>query len=146
MPVRTHGLQHLSSRIQALARFYQLRRKDNICRHGITVSQCYALETLTQSTSTGVTALATALGINKSSASRVVDSLCEAGLAAWESLPNDARTKRVAPTRAGRTLAARIHRDIEAEHARTLHGFTLDELETCGKVLTALIESKRYRS
>ena len=32
----------------ALAKHYQMRSRDRVCRHGITVSQCYALEVIVE--------------------------------------------------------------------------------------------------
>ena len=65
----------LSMQVQAFARFYQLRNRDRVCRFGLTVSECYALEAIVESGGLSVTALAFSLGLNKSNASRVVERL-----------------------------------------------------------------------
>jgi MarR family 2-MHQ and catechol resistance regulon transcriptional repressor len=140
---RARTVTALSALIQEFARFHQLRRRDAVCRHGITVSQCYALETIVTAGTLGVTELADALALNKSSASRVVDSLYARGLATWTSTPGDARTKRVTPTAAGTALAHRIHQDIEAEHARLLQRFPQKDLDVCRQLLTSLVDAKR---
>jgi len=141
--VRSSTVSSLSTLIQAFARFHQLRRRDAVCRHGITVSQCYALETIVNAGTIGVTELAEALAMNKSSASRVVDSLFARGLTTWTSTPGDARTKRVTPTPTGLALATRIHDDIEAEHARLLRRFPQRDLDVCRQMLAALVAARQ---
>jgi MarR family 2-MHQ and catechol resistance regulon transcriptional repressor len=140
---RARAVTDLSGLIQSFARFHQVRRRDNVCRHGITVSQCYALETIVDAGTIGVIELSQALGLNKSTASRVVESLCGLGLTTWNSTPEDARTKRVTASKAGSALARRIHEDIEAEHARLLSRFPQRDLEVCRQLLTALVDAKR---
>jgi MarR family 2-MHQ and catechol resistance regulon transcriptional repressor len=140
---RKRAITDVSRLIQSFARFYQLRRRDDLCRHGVTVSQCYALETIVAAGELGVTELAHELALNKSSASRVVESLCGLGLVTWSPAPGDARAKRVTPTRAGAELSQRIHADIEQEHARLLKAFPPRDIEACRQLLSSLVADKR---
>src|ERR687885_812603 len=55
-----------------LVRIYQFRDRDRICCHDISVTQCYALETLVQHGPMRVNALAERLFLDKSTTSRVV--------------------------------------------------------------------------
>lgn len=138
-PSRARVVKDLSTLVQGYARFHQLRRRDKVCRHGITVSQCYALEAVAAAGRLSVGQLATALGLNKSSASRVADALAAAGLVTFAGRDDDGRAKDVTPTSAGATLAARIHRDIEVEHARALRGFSERDLRVATRLLTTLM-------
>jgi DNA-binding MarR family transcriptional regulator len=135
---RDLALQTLSSLIQDYARFQQQRRRDTICRHGITLSQCYALEAIVGASSLTVTALADVLGLNKSSASRVAESLATLGLVTVQRPAHNARTKLVAATPAGAALTRRIHRDIEVEHRRLLRDFSEADLDVCGRLMRSL--------
>ena len=140
---RTHAITQVSQLIQSFARFYQLRRRDELRRHGVTVSQCYALETIVAAGEIGVTELANELALNKSSASRVVESLRGLGLVTWAPAPGDARAKRVTPTRAGGALSRRIHADIEQEHTRLLNALPSRDIEACRQLLSSLVSDRR---
>ena len=136
---KASSLDGLSMRVMELARLYQLRSRDRVCRYGITVSQCYALEAIVERNGLGVTGLAGALALDKSNASRVAESLIAAGLAAVEDVPGNLRAKRVVATPKGAKLAARIAEDIRAEHEEAFGSFTRDEIEACERVLASLL-------
>lgn len=137
--------QELSERIIELARQYQMRSRNRVCRHGITVSQCYALDVLVQTGGALVTELARALALNKSTASRVAESLMALGFAEVEDVPGNDRKKRIVPTTAGRALGARITREIRAEHRAALASFSRGEIEVCGRMLDALLGAAPLR-
>ena len=136
---KASSLDGLSTRVMELARLYQLRSRDRVCRFGITVSQCYALEAIVERSGVGVTGLAQALALDKSNASRVAESLIALGLAAVEGVPGNARAKRLVATPKGAKLAARIASDIRAEHETAFGRFTREEIEACERVLASLL-------
>lgn len=139
------ALQRLSSRVMELARQYQLQSRNRVCRHGITVTQCYALEALVERDGALVTALADALSLDKSNASRVADSLVELGLAKVAPVPGNARARRLVPTAKGRRLARRIAAEIEAEHQRAFGGFNETQIDACEQMLAALLTAPAAR-
>ncbi len=132
----------LSDRIVELAKQYQMRSRNRVCRHGITVSQCYALDVLLKTGGVLVTELARALALDKSTASRVVTSLGQLGLIRVVDVAGNERKKRVIPTAAGRTLGTRIAREIRDEHRAALASFSRGDLEACGRMLDALLASR----
>lgn len=136
---QAQALQTLSERILQLARGYQLQSRNRICRHGITVAQCYALESLVDRGGALVTELATALSLDKSNASRTADALIDLGLASVVPVPGNARARRLVATRKGERLAARIAAEIETEHRRAFAAFDASQLEACERVLSALL-------
>ncbi|MDQ3071421.1 MAG: MarR family winged helix-turn-helix transcriptional regulator [Acidobacteriota bacterium] len=142
---KASSLDGLSTRVMELARLYQLRSRDRACRFGITVSQCYALEAIVERGGVGVTALAGALALDKSNASRVAESLIAIGLAAVEDVPGNARAKRLIATSKGGKLAARIAADIRAEHEKAFGSFRQDEIEACERVLASLLAAPAKR-
>lgn len=139
-PVEAAG-RTLSDRIMEMAKMYQLRSRNRVCRHGITVSQCYALEVITKSGGLLVTELAAALSLDKSTASRVADSLTRLELAVVEAVPGNDRKKRIVPTRQGASLEAKIANEIRREHQRALRQFSEHELAVSARILGALLEA-----
>jgi DNA-binding MarR family transcriptional regulator len=136
---RQQALQALSERILKLAKGYQLQSRNRICRHGITVAQCYALESLVDRGGALVTELAAALSLDKSNASRTADALIDLGLARVVPVPGNARARRLVATRKGERLAARIAAEIEQEHRAAFAGFDAAQLDACERVLSALL-------
>src|SRR5512139_3375572 len=62
-----------------LVRVYQFRDRDQICCHDVSVTQCYALETLVEHGPLRLGALAARLFLDKSTTSRVVSALVRKG-------------------------------------------------------------------
>src|SRR3954467_12482369 len=69
----------LHEAVADLVRVYQFRDRDRICCHDISVTQCYALEALTQHGAMRLSALAERLFLDKSTTSRVVRTLVRKG-------------------------------------------------------------------
>jgi len=126
----------VSDRIAALARFYQLRNRDRTCRHGLTVSECYALEAIVGG-GIGILDLGVMLGVNKSTASRVADALVAAGFAK-ASAAQDRRRRTVTATPRGVELVRKIHDEIRREHDQVLGQFDDGLLARVADVLEAL--------
>jgi len=136
-PAESSRSRIVSDRISALARYYQLRNRDRTCRHGLTVSECYALEAIAAGGGVGILDLGAVLGLNKSSASRVADALVAAGLVK-ESSGEDRRRRTVIATRRGAELVRKIHDEIRVEHERVLSQFDDVSLSRFAEMLDAL--------
>jgi MarR family 2-MHQ and catechol resistance regulon transcriptional repressor len=94
-----------------LARRYQFRNRDEICCYGLTISQCYALQTLQNGTHhTGE--LSAKLGLDISSTTRLVDQLVRKKLVHRKRGVEDGRVRQVELTEAGTKLIARIEKDF----------------------------------
>src|SRR6476646_7457918 len=65
----------LHEAVADLVRVYQFRDRDRICCHDVSVTQCYALETLVEHGPLRLSALAERLFLDKSTTSRVVSTL-----------------------------------------------------------------------
>ena len=130
--------RQLSEAILALARAYQLRDRNRVCRHGITVSQCYALEHIAANSGVTVGALAAALSLDKSTTSRVVESLRSAGLAEFVADAVHRREKPIAATPRGVALNRRIHAEILQEHLQAMARFSPRDRRACRDLLHAL--------
>lgn len=94
-----------------LARRYQFRNRDEICCYGLTVSQCYALQTL-QDGAHHTGALSGKLGLDISSTTRLVDQLVRKKLVQRKRGVEDGRVRQIELTEAGTKLMARIEKDF----------------------------------
>ncbi|MCP4248626.1 MAG: MarR family transcriptional regulator [bacterium] len=103
-----------------LVRAYQFRDREETCCHGVSVSQCYALEALDRGGSLTMGELASRLHLELSSMTRVVDGLVAEELATREADNKDRRVCRVKISRKGRSLVGRIRYDIISEHEEVL--------------------------
>jgi DNA-binding MarR family transcriptional regulator len=102
----------LQAAVADLVRVYQFRDRDRICCHDVSVTQCYALETLVEHGPMRLSALAGRLFLDKSTTSRVVATLVKKGYVAQHADARDGRAIALAATRQGRSLCTRIAGDL----------------------------------
>jgi MarR family 2-MHQ and catechol resistance regulon transcriptional repressor len=110
----------LQAAVADLVRVYQFRDRDRICCHDISVTQCYALETLVQYGHMRLSALAERLFLDKSTTSRVVSTLVRKKYVAQRADPNDGRATTLSATREGHRLYARITSDLVDQQKQLL--------------------------
>lgn len=111
----TQDSEDLYEALNQLVRVYQFRDRDRICCHDVSVSQCYALETLVKRGAVRLQALAEEMFIDKSTASRVVDTLERKGYVLRIEDAEDRRAVQVQATPAGHALYQKIRADLIAE-------------------------------
>jgi DNA-binding MarR family transcriptional regulator len=104
--------QELHSAVSELVRVYQFRDRDRICCHDISVTQCYALETLVDHGPLRQGALAERLFLDKSTTSRVVGTLLKKKYIEQLADPADGRAVLLQASRTGRALCRRITDDL----------------------------------
>ncbi len=121
-----------------LLRIYQFRDRSRICCHDISVTQCYALEALLQKGPMTLNTLAGKLYLDKSTASRVVDSLVRKGYVTRSENPDDARALRLEVTNAGEHLYSVIRRDLVAEVEEMLAEFDPDVRQATIRLMSRL--------
>ena len=129
-----------------LVRVYQFRDRERICCHDVSVTQCYALEALIGGGAQTLNALAAALYLDKSTASRVVDALEAKGYASRRPHPASGRAVLVDVTTRGRDLHARIERDILVEEQRLLDEFPPAVRARMAELLHALGQAASRRT
>ena len=110
----------LQSAIADLVRVYQFRDRDCICCHDVSVTQCYALETLVEHGPMRLSALAGRLFLDKSTTSRVVSTLVRKGYVEQRADAKDGRATTLSATRQGRRLCARITDDLVEQQRQLL--------------------------
>jgi len=109
--------------LSKLLQVYQFRDRTRICYHNVSVTQCYAISALVRCGFMGLNHLASELCLDKSTASRVVDSLERKGYVKRLADPEDGRALRLEVTPKGRDLHHRIERDLIDEHKQLLADF-----------------------
>src|SRR5687768_9457517 len=101
--------QALHTALSHLVRVYQFRDRDRICCYDVSVTQCQALETLVERGPLRSNALADALRLDKSTISRVVDTLVRKGYVDKLADAADARALSLRVSASGRALYELIH-------------------------------------
>ncbi len=111
-----------SAALQDLLRVYQLRDRERICCFDITVSECYALETLVRFGPLTLGELASRLHLDKSTTSRILRALEEKAYARRAPHAEDRRALSLEASTAGRDLYERIQIDLQNRHEGVLRG------------------------
>jgi MarR family transcriptional regulator, 2-MHQ and catechol-resistance regulon repressor len=105
----------LQAALSELVRACQFRDRKASYRHDISVTQCYALSSVVAHWPMPLNKLAAELYLDKSTTSRVVDSLVEKGYARRARDSEDARALSIEPTERGIALNSRIQMDLLKE-------------------------------
>ncbi|HFS0969421.1 TPA: MarR family transcriptional regulator [Pseudomonas aeruginosa] len=111
----TQDAEDLYEALNQLVRVYQFRDRDRICCYDVSVTQCYAIESLVKKGALRLQALAEELFLDKSTASRVVDALERKGYVVRVEDVEDRRAVQVRATVAGHELYKKIRADLIAE-------------------------------
>jgi DNA-binding MarR family transcriptional regulator len=112
--------ERLQLALAELVRVYQFRDRDKICCHDISVTQCYALETVVDHGPLRLGGLAERLFLDKSTTSRVVGTLVKKGYLQQRPDAADARAVAISATPRGERLCARINVDLVAQQRQLL--------------------------
>jgi DNA-binding MarR family transcriptional regulator len=101
--------------LSSLVRRYQFRNREEVCCYGLTVSQCYALQSLSEHDGGMASSeLASRLGLDLSTTTRVVDQLVRKKLVTRCHGARDCRVREVEVTEAGKRLVGRIEADFSS--------------------------------
>ena len=114
----------LQQAVADLVRVYQFRDRDRICCHDVSVTQCYALETLIEHGPMRLSALAERLFLDKSTTSRVVNTLVRKGYVEQRADATDGRAMLIDATRQGQRLCTRITSDLVEQQKQLLGDLT----------------------
>ena len=131
--------------VSHLVRVYQFRDRQRICYRDISVTQCYALSALVHAGAMRLDALAAQLFLDKSTASRVVDTLEQKGYVRRGEDRFDGRALRVEATRKGRALHAGIVRDLVEEQRRLIAEFPADVRRAAAALISKLARSAEQK-
>lgn len=138
----------LQAAVSELVRVYQFRDRDRICCHDISVTQCYALETLVEHGPMRSTALAERLFLDKSTTSRVVATLVKKAYVEQRQDEADGRATALLATATGRRLYKRITADLVEQQKHLLQDLEPEVREGVVRVIRGLTRAadSRFRS
>ncbi len=128
-----------------LVRAYQFRDREEICCHGLSVSQCYALDALNTQGSKTMGELAAHLHLEISTMTRVVDGLVADKLAARAEDARDRRVCRVQISRKGQSLLLRIRDELIKEHELVLREIPSESREAVITAMSHLLSAFKDR-
>jgi DNA-binding MarR family transcriptional regulator len=112
--------QAFQAAVADLVRVYQFRDRDRICCHDISVTQCHALEALVEHGQMRLSELTDRLFLDKSTTSRVVQTLVKKGYVEQRPDAADRRATALHPTGKGRRLCERITDDLVDQQKQLL--------------------------
>ncbi len=137
--------QALQGAVADLVRVYQFRDRDSICCHDISVTQCYALETVIEQGPLRLSSLAERLYLDKSTTSRVVATLVRKGYIEQRPDITDRRATTLHATRQGQRLCARINADLVEQQKQLLQDLDPDVRAAVVQVLRRLAQAADAR-
>jgi len=149
-PTREQGplqrdAEALHAAVADLVRVYQFRDRDRICCHDVSVTQCYALETLVEHGPMRLSTLAERLFLDKSTTSRVVSTLVRKGYVEQRADAKDGRATALSATRQGQRLCSRITDDLVEQQKQLLQDLDPDVRAGVVRVLRRLAQAADAR-
>jgi DNA-binding MarR family transcriptional regulator len=124
----------------AFIRIYQFRDRDQALRFGLTVVQAYTLDILLTTGGVGLTGLAQALRLDKSTTSRVVSGMARHGLVEWSRPEHDRRAKEIVASGEGKRRYERLRRAIVEDNAKLLTSYSPSERRAAITILRQLAD------
>lgn len=145
MSANPERAEELYEAVNQLIRVHQFRDRDYICCHDVSVAQCYALETLVKHGSLRLQALASEMYLDKSTASRVVDSLLRKQYVLKEPDPSDQRAIQLSLTPAGEALYRTIRHDLVTEETSMIRNLPPEVVDGALSLIRQLTAAARAR-
>ncbi len=135
----------LHAALSDLIRLYQFRDRSRICCEDVSVTQCYALNAIIRLGSPTLGELAEEMYLDKSTASRVVDSLVRKRHARRAADAADGRVVRIEPTREGRKLSEKIERRLVELEKELISEFDPEVRQATARLLARLARAAKER-
>ena len=137
-PALQREATRLTDALLDMVRVIQFRDRDRACCYGLSPSQCYGLKAICDEDRLSVNDLAARLYLEKSSASRLVNSLEELGFVFKEADPDDRRILRIRPSARGLAVSRAIMDDLVAQSVSLLEEFDVGSRKAVTKVVRSL--------
>jgi DNA-binding MarR family transcriptional regulator len=128
-----------------LGRTWLFQDRHAICCYDISVTQCHALKFLSEHGPATVNGLAAGLYLEKSTTSRVLDSLERKGYVRRRKHPEDGRALLVEASESGKRLLSKIEQDLLLHQAEILADFPPRAVRGAVRILQRLCEAAERR-
>ncbi|KAA8699939.1 MarR family winged helix-turn-helix transcriptional regulator [Pseudomonas proteolytica] len=141
----TQDSEDLYEALNQLVRVHQFRDRDRICCYDVSVTQCYAVETLVKRGALRLQVLAEEMFLDKSTASRVIDTLERKGYVSRVEDDEDRRAVRIQATDAGRELYEKIRADLIAEERAMIENLSAEARQGALSLLRQITRATEIR-
>lgn len=141
----TQDAEDLYEAVNQLVRVYQFRDRDRICCYDVSVTQCYAVETLVKQGALRLQVLAEEMFLDKSTASRVIDALERKGYVSRVEDDEDRRAVKIQATQAGKELYEKIRSDLVAEERAMIENLSVDARQGAVSLLRQITRATEIR-
>lgn len=141
----TQDSEDLYEALNQLVRVHQFRDRDRICCYDVSVTQCYAVETLVKKGALRLQVLAEEMFLDKSTASRVIDTLERKGYVSRVEDDEDRRAVRIQATDAGRELYEKIRADLIAEERAMIENLSAEARQGALSLLRQITRATEIR-
>lgn len=129
MPYIEDTADKLQKAFKSFIRSHQFRDRNEMIPFGVTVSQCYAIDALGDSTSLTMSELAEKMYLTTATMTGIVDELIKKGLAERKFDENDRRVIRVELTLKGKEIYGRIREKLLKRYTDILQKLKLSDKE-----------------
>lgn len=143
-PIFDEQVESFHQQIVELIKRYQFRDRDRILCHGISVSQCYALEALHSHGDLTVNQLANKMYLSISTITRVVDQLVQKGYVTREEDATDRRVRMLKLTEAGESIFQKSWSNVFRSEKQILENFPAKNREMLIQFLQKLNQSVEF--
>jgi len=137
--------ENLYEALNELIRVYQFRDRGHICCYDVSVTQCYALETLVKQGPLRLQSLAEIMYLDKSTASRVINALERKGYVTRVEDVEDRRAIRIQSTSAGQELYKAIRSDLIGEERAMIENLAPEVRQASVMLLRSLARAAETR-
>jgi DNA-binding MarR family transcriptional regulator len=141
----TQDAEDLYEAVNQLVRVYQFRDRDRICCYDVSVTQCYAVETLVKQGALRLQVLAEEMFLDKSTASRVIDALERKGYVSRVEDDEDRRAVKIQATQAGKELYEKIRSDLVAEERAMIENLSVEARQGAVSLLRQITRATEIR-
>ena len=141
----TQDSEELYEALNQLVRVHQFRDRDRICCYDVSVTQCYAVETLVKRGALRLQVLAEEMFLDKSTASRVIDTLERKGYVSRVEDDEDRRAVRIQATDAGRELYEKIRAGLIAEERAMIENLLAEARQGALSLLRQITRATEIR-
>ncbi len=131
--------------LSELVRAYQFRDRQNIYYYEVSATQCYAIAAIIANGSLALNQLAKSLHLDKSTTSRVIDSLEQKNYVKRHTDSKDARAIRIEVTTKGVNLHKAIEKDLADGLKDLLKDFDANTRKAAIQIVKGMADSAKKR-
>ena len=142
---KNNKLNDIFFALQKYERLYQFRDPNNSCLFSLRINECYTLELIISEDQRTVLEIASDLGIHKSNATRITQSLESQKLIERFRDESDGRLVIWEATNKGKDLYNEIRKYLVSRFRQKLTHFSVQEIETFVEILEALTDDAKDR-